>query len=217
MSVKDYPFPELYNYAFVSQTLLPMLMPDLNEHINFLNALAGDEKYYEDSNRIIQLTGTNYSTYISDMYNEIRSPFGELKKLFRQGEFEGQFYDKPTPQLFKKAIGGSIKFIHGFEDGDRNYNDDIIFRDSIRAYLYDINRCRHLVRGVRERLLLSADKDDAETFIFNAFYEAIMCDKNVANRYFAKSKTKAVLDEAKRTKAALSNSSIILHKNFGKK
>lgn len=209
MSVKVYPFPELYNYAFVAQTLLPMLMPDLNEHIYFLNALAGCKEYDDDSKRIIQFTGTNYSTYVSNMYNEIRSPFRELKKLFRQGEFDGEFYDKPTPQLFKKAINGSLQFIHD--------NDDLVFRDSIRAYLSDKKRYRHLICGVKERLLLSADKDDTETFVFNTFYEAIMCDENVANRYYAITEASTVLEEAKRTTATISNSSIILHENWGKK
>ena len=162
-----------FNYSLVMRTLLPLICGILRYHANMINAAAGCWEFSADDSRYIAMNGTKNSTYLSNMKLERRNAPEAIQLLFCNGEYNEEFYDKPTAERFAEIVSEHLKFKH---DGD-----DLIFREAIREVLVDGDNS-HMTDNEVSKLLDSAKNDDIATFIFNCIYAAIMCGCNTANR-----------------------------------
>ena len=113
-----------------------------------------------------------------------------IQLLFCTGEYDDEFYDKPTAELFAEIASEHLKFKH---DGD-----DLIFRETIREVLLDGDNS-HMTNNAVSKLLDSANNDEIEIFVFNCIYEAIMCGCNTANRKVYKTELDEIEAETIRT------------------
>lgn len=162
-----------FNYSLVMRTLLSLICGILRYHANMINAAAGCWEFSADDSRYIAMNGTKNSTYLSNMKLERRNAPEAIQLLFCTGEYEDEFYDKPTAELFAEIVRERLRFKHA--------GDDLIFRETIKDVLLNGDNS-HMTKNAVSKLLDSANNDDIEIFIFNCIYTAIMCGCNTANR-----------------------------------
>lgn len=175
---------KLFNYSFVIRNLLPYLLGLLRYHINLINAAAGCEDFTNDRARIIASDGTRYSTYLSDMKKEARNAPEEFRLLFSTGEFNGERYDKPSAERFKKIVQGHLKF--------RDEQSIIEYREIVYTTLLDPKNTPYMSNAEINALKKSAHNDEIENFIFNCIYTTIMCKGNSALRHVSPAELDAV-------------------------
>lgn len=127
MSAKQPKKPSRFNYSLVIRILLSMLCGNLRFHVNMINAAAGCWKYSKDKFRIVAMTGTNNSTYLTCMKNEERNAPEAIRVLFRTGEYDDVMHKKPSAELFQDITYGRIIFKHD--------DDELVFqRDNKRSF-----------------------------------------------------------------------------------
>ncbi|MBQ1659596.1 MAG: hypothetical protein II059_07085 [Clostridia bacterium] len=170
-----------YNYSFLISTVLPLLYGPLHIHVNLFNAVAGCRDFSNDRHRYIYYSGSNYSSYLSDMKSEKRDPTVPMQQLFAQGVFEGIQHKIPNAETFAQITYGVLTFKYDFYELD--------FRNAVIDILLN-GQNDHMKKSEVDKLLNSAKKDEIATFMFNCFYAAVMCGNNTAKRIPRKSALK---------------------------
>ena len=165
--------PFRFNYSLVMRTLLPLICGTLRYHANMINAAAGCREFSADDSRYIAMNGTKNSTYLSNMKLGQRNAPVAMQLLFCTGEYEEEFYDKPTADLFSDIVSEHLKFKHD--------DDELVFREAIMKALVDGDNS-HMKENDVNKLLNSVKNDEIKVLIFNCIYTAIMCGGNTANR-----------------------------------
>ena len=155
-----------------------------------INAAAGCEKFWKEKSRIVAISGTKNSTYLSCMKNEERNAPEAIRILFRTGEYDNVMHKKPSAKRFEEITYGRIVFKHD--------EDELLFRETIRDALLNGDNS-HMTDKEISDLLESSKNDDIATFIFKSIYTAIMCNGNTAKRKIYKTDLKEMENETIRT------------------
>ena len=203
------PLRNCLNYAYVVQQLLNILNEPFQYHINLLNAVLNCQYYDSESGRFIQLTGTPYSIYLSNMLRDKRNPPSTLANYMTDGIPTENGLIIPTAATFESIAKPKWSVKMGGENE---------FRGKIRYCLLN-GDVSHLTEEMQAELFALTNNKESNFFelVFTSMKYVIIAKNNDAYRDISSAELLEQVEYAINDVALMSTGFITLYEEDSEK
>jgi hypothetical protein len=165
-----FPLRKCFNYAYVMQTLLPLLKGSIDSHVSLLNAIFNCPDYDDEKKRLIK-GDHETSAFLSEMLHDKRNPPKKLVRYMADGI--PQLGDQiPTAETFKMIAESKLGIAKENQEYFRDMISECYANDKSQDFTPDVFEI--LERITKNRTI------DFYHFVFHSIRCAILCKNNSA-------------------------------------